>query len=136
MLAADYEQGQGRLEAAIIHAEAAIEANPADPFTDQPHRARRRFHRAADMLSHATQAMDLFPLDANFAYYAAVAALDQGDFTTVVNVLERGPGSSGRPGNGRPHAQHARRCLALNGDPARAFAAYEKASSDCRTIPC
>ena len=65
MLAADYEQGQGCLEAAIVHAEAAIEANPADPFTWTNLIALDAdLDRAADMLSHATQAMDLFLLDA------------------------------------------------------------------------
>lgn len=128
MLAADYEQGQGRLEAAIVHSEAAIEANPADPFGWTNLIALDAdLDRAADMLSHATQAMDLFPLDANFAYYAAVAALDQGDFTTVVNVLERGLGVilDAPEMEGLMHSMLGD-ALHQTGDPTRAFAAYEK----------
>jgi tetratricopeptide (TPR) repeat protein len=111
MLAADYEQGQGRLEAAIVHSEVAIEANPADPLgwtnlialdADLDH--------AADMLSHATQ-----------------AALDQGDFTTVVNVLERGLGVilDAPEMEGLMHSMLGD-ALHQTGDPSRAFAAYEK----------
>ena len=77
------------------------------------------------MLSHATQAMDMFPLDANFAYYAAVAALDQGDFTTVVNVLNRGLGVILDLGK-KVSASMLGDALHQTGDPARAFAAYEK----------
>ena len=88
------------------------------------------------MLSHATQAMDMFPLDANFAYYAAVAALDQGDFTTVVNVLNRGLGVilDAPEKEGLMHGMLGD-ALHRTGDPTRAFAAYEKASSGCQTIP-
>ena len=128
MLAADYEQGQGRPEVAIVHAQAAIEANPAAPLAWTNLIALDAdLDRAADMLSHATQAMDLFPLDANFAYYAAVAALDQEDFATVVNVLERGlavildaPEMEGLMHGMLGDALHE------TGAPTRAFAAYEK----------
>ena len=128
MLAADYEQGQGRPEVAIVHAQAAIEANPAAPLAWTNLIALDAdLDRAVDMLSHATQAMDLFPLDANFAYYAAVAALDQEDFATVVNVLERGlavildaPEMEGLMHGMLGDALHE------TGAPTRAFAAYEK----------
>jgi tetratricopeptide (TPR) repeat protein len=128
MLAADYEQGQGRPEAAIVHAEAAIESNPADPLAWTNLIALDAdLDRAADMLYHATQAMDLFPLDANFAYYAAVAALDQAEFETAVNVLERGlavildaPEMEGLMHGMLGDALHE------TGESTRAFAAYEK----------
>ena len=128
MLAADYEQGQGRPAVAIVHAQAAIEANPADPLAWTNLIALDAdLNRAADMLSHATQAMDLFPLDANFAYYAAVAALDQEDFAAVVNVLEHGlavildaPEMEGLMHGMLGDALHE------TGEPTRAFAAYEK----------
>lgn len=128
MLAADYEQGQGRPEVAIVHAQAAIEANPAAPLAWTNLIALDAdLDRAADMLSHATQAMDLFPLDANFAYYAAVAALDQKDFAAAVNVLERGiavildaPEMEGLMHGMLGDALHE------TGASTRAFAAYEK----------
>jgi len=94
MLAADFEQGQGRIDAAIMHTKAAIEANPADPSTWTNLIALDAdLGRFEDMFSHAAQAMDLFPLEANFAYYAGVAAIQIGDFTTVISVLERGIGA-------------------------------------------
>ena len=69
----------------------------------------------------------MFPLDANFAYYAAVAALDQGDFTTVVNVLNRGLGVilDAPEKEGLMHGMIGD-ALHRTGDPTRAFAAYEK----------
>jgi len=128
MLAADYNQGRGRPKTAIAHAAAATESNPADPLAWTNLIALDAdLDRATDMLSHATQAMDLFPLDANFAYYAAVAALDQGDFARVVTALERGlgvivdaPEMEGLMNGMLGDALHQIE------EPARAFAAYEK----------
>ena len=128
MLAADFEQGQGRTEAAIVHAEAAIEANPADPFAWTNLIALDAdMDRTADMLSHATRAMDLFPLDANFAYYAAIAALDLRDFAAAVNVLERGLGVI-LDAPEMAGIMHGLLGDALHeiGEPLRAFAAYDK----------
>ncbi|MAI24310.1 MAG: hypothetical protein CL828_09645 [Crocinitomicaceae bacterium] len=128
MLAADFEQGQGRTEAAIVHAEAAIEANPADPFAWTNLIALDAdMDRTADMLSHASRALDLFPLDANFAYYAAIAALDLRDFSAAINVLEHGLGVI-LDAPEMAGVMHGLLGDALHeiGEPMRAFAAYEK----------
>ncbi len=128
LLAADYEQGQGRPGAAIVHAQAAIEANPADPLAWTNLIALDAdLERAKDMLAHAAHAVDLFPLDANFAYYAAVAALELADFTAVVQWLERGLGVilDAPEMEGLMHGMLGD-ALHEIGEPARAFAAYEK----------
>lgn len=91
LLAADFEQSQGRPEAAIVHAQIAVDARPSDPFAWTNLIALDAdLERAEAMLEHANQASDLFPLDANFAYYAAVAALELNNFDAVVAALERG----------------------------------------------
>ena len=91
LLAADFEQSQGRPEAAFVHAQVAVNANPSDPFAWTNLIALDAdLEHAEAMLEHAKQAADLFPLDADFAYYAAVAALELNDFDAVVTSLERG----------------------------------------------
>lgn len=91
LLAADFEQGMGRPEGAIVHAQVAVDVHPADPFAWTNLIALDAdLERPEAMLKHAMRASDLFPLDANFAYYAAVAALELNDFNAVVASLERG----------------------------------------------
>lgn len=128
MLAADFEQGLGHSEAALVHALVAVESNPSDPFAWTNLIALDAdLERAEDMLEHALRASDLFPLDANFAYYAAVAALDLNDFNQVVASLERGiavvldaPEMEGMMHGMLGDALHEL------GRTAQAYAAYEK----------
>lgn len=128
MLAADFEQGLGRTEAARTHALVAVETNPSDPFAWTNLIALDAdLEQAADMLDHALNASDLFPLDANFAYYAAVAALELKNFDQVIASLERGigvvldaPEMEGMMNGMLGDALHE------VGRPMEAYAAYEK----------
>ena len=128
MLAADFEQGQGRPESARSHALVAVETNPSDPFAWTNLIALDAdLDQAEEMLNHALKASDLFPLDANFAYYAAVAALELEDFDQVIASLEHGigvvldaPEMEGMMYGMLGDALHEEE------RPAEAYAAYEK----------
>jgi tetratricopeptide (TPR) repeat protein len=91
MLAADFEQGRNQPAAAKTHALIAVESNPGNPICWSNLIALdAELGSIEDMESHALYGMDLFPLDANFAYYAAIAALDLHAHDRVAEALQRG----------------------------------------------
>jgi tetratricopeptide (TPR) repeat protein len=91
MLATDFEQGRGNPEGARAYGLKAVEAHPGNPMCWGNLIALDAELGAIDeMEQHAQQAMDLFPLEADFAYYAAMAALDVQAFERVVGYLQRG----------------------------------------------
>lgn len=91
LLAADFEQGKGNPSKAKAHALRAIEAQPSNPLAWANLIALdAELNEIRDMEVHAREAMDLFPLEAEFAYYAAMAALDGPDYAQAAEALERG----------------------------------------------
>ncbi len=93
MLAADFEQARNEPAAAKSHALIAVESTPGDPLCWTNLIALdAELGDIEDMEAHALLGMDLFPLDANFAYYAAIAARDLNANDRVAEALERGLG--------------------------------------------
>jgi len=91
MLAADFEQGRGNPKSAKAYALKSVEEQPGNPLCwGNLIALDAELGAIDDMEQHAQQAMDLFPLEADFAYYAAMAALDLQAFDRVVDYLQRG----------------------------------------------
>ncbi|MFZ8836591.1 MAG: tetratricopeptide repeat protein [Flavobacteriales bacterium] len=91
LLAADFEQTRGNPEAAIDHALIAVDLAPGNPMGWINLIALdAELVRFEEMQVHALQAFELFPLDAEFGYYAGLAALNVGDHNAATETLQRG----------------------------------------------
>jgi tetratricopeptide (TPR) repeat protein len=93
MVAADFEQSKGNEAEAQQHLIRALSANPGNRLAWSNLIALdAKLGQIQHMAEHATDAMDRFPLDAEFALMAGMAHLELKDYPTTVDALERGLG--------------------------------------------
>lgn len=93
MVAADFEQSKGNEAAAQQHLIRALSANPGNRLAWSNLIALdAKLGQIQHMAEHATDAMDRFPLDAEFALMTGMAHLELKDYPTTVDALERGLG--------------------------------------------
>ena len=92
-LAADFEQSMGHLEGARNYLIEALKGPAASPMSWTNLIALdAELNDIESMNRHAVEALDRFPLQPNFAYFLALAALELGETERAIEAIQRGLG--------------------------------------------
>lgn len=92
-LTADFEQSLGRLEEARFYLKKALKGPSASPMEWTNLIALdAELNDIEAMDQHALEALDRFPLQPNFAYFSALAALELGEIERAIETIRRGLG--------------------------------------------